>query len=120
MIAENVDVTGPFYLDTSVLRSIGRGLASLGQIQLRTSALAVVELVSAASSGEGEFKRIRPGFEIVTSESTVSIDWSLPDHYQTTSFDWMMANCKMEERRLDSLRAIVDLLRSAASLDDFL
>jgi hypothetical protein len=120
MIAENADLAGPLYLDTSVLRSIGRGLASLGQLQLRTSALAIVELVSAATSGEGEFKRIRPGFEIMTSGSIVSIDWSLPDHYQTTSFDWMKFNCRMEERRLESLRAIADLLRSAGSLDDFL
>ena len=55
---------GRMYLDTSAVRSLGRGLSTIPQDRIFTSALTIVELVSAAASDDQEFARVRPALAI--------------------------------------------------------
>jgi hypothetical protein len=107
------------YLDTSSIRALGGALASVRQVDLTTSALTIVELVTGAAANEDRFRRIQPGLKTVMTGSLVSIDWRLADDPLATSFKWMTDNCSLKENRLESLKSVADLMISSKSLDDF-
>lgn len=104
------------YLDTSVIRARGNGLQRLAdRASLRTSVLAVIELIQGVTSGEKQYD-LRSSSLRALMKSGVTIDWAMPEEIQVRCFSEITSRVSYRELRLDSLKGLVNAVIESSSL----
>ena len=98
------------YLDTSVIRRLGRQLAKTKQIdRTYTSALTLIELLNGVLASDKEFASRRAAACSI-KEARVPVDWQLPDARLRCAFESMRAKYDIYEEAVRCLRELVNTL----------
>ena len=105
-----------YYLETSTLRFLGNRLNYLkSEYVYFTSALAFVELLSAAKEDDRSYRAAKNIFNLLHSKN-VEIIWSLPEQRICETFDYL----SHEDDRIDSLKEVVAIVGRSATHSEFL
>ena len=104
------------YLDTSTIRSLSSALSRLGTGH-RTSAFAVVELLSEILDSDKEF-RCRSAAIRALLGSPISIEWNMPEVKIAQGFEYFRTHRRFEERRVPDLKLILEEVEGSRSRED--
>jgi hypothetical protein len=99
------------YLDTSVLRGLGRRATKVLDQGCCTSALALLELLAGVRKDDKSYARRRAAILAVLDATPKSVIWELPDSRLTTCFALVRKTCTTIEQRIEPLRKLLDCVR---------
>lgn len=105
-----------FYLETSTVRALGGKIRNLkDDREYFTSALSLVELLSAAQGSDRSYRAAKQ-ILLAIEERKIPIDWTLPEGKLGNSFDYLLH----KEMRASDLAKIAETLRESDDHASFL